>query len=186
MCTSFDAGGDIETLRDQLHSLTDKLKEGDVDENVRHLRKIEKLSKSAIEDMEAKTETGMPVVDVKRRLPSPAPPESGTAEGSKVIKTEPGSPSTMTSVEETPLSKLSNSTFILTIVHSMRCLLFIHSHVYGKEGTFYRSDVCFYGRRYVIMRTCTLCEDAACSCMCASIYSKVSPQLYVQLMLISV
>ena len=106
MCTSFDAGGDIETLRDQLHSLTDKLKEEDVDENVSNLRKIEKLSKSAIEEMEAKTETGMPVVDVKRRLPSPAPPESGTAEGSKVIKTEPGSPSTMTSVEETSSSKL--------------------------------------------------------------------------------
>ena len=106
MCTSFDAGGDIETLRDQLHSLTDKLKEGDVDENVRNLRKIEKLSKSAIEDMETKTETGMPVADVKRRLPSPAPPEPGTAKWSKMAKTEPDSPSTMTFTEETALSKL--------------------------------------------------------------------------------
>ena len=149
MCTSFDADGDIETLRDQLHSLTDKLKEEDVDENVSNLRKIEKLSKSAIEDMEAKTETGMSMVDVKRRRPSPAPPEPGTAERSKVVKTEPGSPNTMTSVEETSSSKLSNSTLILAITHSMRCLLFIHSHVYGKEGTFYRSDVCFYSHRYV-------------------------------------
>ena len=128
-CTSFDAGGDIEKLRDELLSLSDKLKEGDVDENVRNLRKIEKLSKSAIEEIEAKTETGMPVVDVKRHLPSPAPPEPGTAEGSKMAKTEPGSPS---SVEEVSSSKLSNSTLNNCSQHS---LILVYSYAYCEEGS---------------------------------------------------
>ena len=128
-CTSFDAGGDIEKLRDELLSLSDKLKEGDVEVNIHNLRKIEKLSKSAIEEIEAKTETGMPVVDVKRRLPSPAPPEPGTAEWNKMAKREPGPPS---SVEEASLSKLSNSTLNNCSQHS---LILVYSYAYRKEGS---------------------------------------------------
>ena len=76
-------------------ALCDKLKEGDVDENVRHLKyKIQLLSKSATEQIVEKVESEETptLVDIKRRQPSPAPPQPGTAEESKMAKIEPASP----------------------------------------------------------------------------------------------
>ena len=94
-------------------ALCDKLKEGDVDENIRHLKyKIELLSKSATEQIEEKAEseeTPSPVVDIKRRQPSPAPPQP---ERTIVTKSEPSRPSLKefdTSTQETDTSKLLES-----------------------------------------------------------------------------
>ena len=106
------AGGDIKKLRDELLALCDKLKEGDDDENVHHLRSIETRSKSAIEHMKEKKEM---FADLKTRQPSPTmiPPQLGTAEETKVVKTEPASPSVEeldTSTQETVLGKLLEST----------------------------------------------------------------------------
>ena len=96
--------------------LFDKLKEGDIDENVRHLRyKTEILSKSAIEQIKEKTETiDMLLADLKTLQPSSIPPQLGTAEETVVVKTEPASPSVKeldTSTQETVLGRLLESMF---------------------------------------------------------------------------
>ena len=46
------------------------------------------------------------VVDIKRRLKSPAPPQSEGVENADMAKKEPGSPSRTTPAEESDLSKL--------------------------------------------------------------------------------
>ena len=97
--------------------LCDKLKEGDIDENVRHLRyKTEILSKSAIEQIKEKTETNkMLLADLKTLQPSSIPPQLGTAEETMpVVKTEPASPSVEeldTSTQEAVLGRLLESMF---------------------------------------------------------------------------
>ena len=107
MSTFYTAGGDIEKLRNELVSLCDKLKEGDLDENVRHLRyKIENFSKLAIEQMKENAESKEEVVDIKGCLPSPAPPQPEKVENADRAKKEPGSPSGTTPAEESDLSKL--------------------------------------------------------------------------------
>ena len=110
----YNAGRDVEKLRDELLTLCDKLMEGDVDENVRHLRfKIENFSKVAIEQIKEGTENNKETVsslmDIKARQPSLAPSQPRTEEERKMAKTEPSSPSRMTSTKETTLSKLSKS-----------------------------------------------------------------------------
>ena len=97
----------MEKLRNELFSLCDKLKEGDIDENIHHLRyKIKNFSKLAIEQMKENTESKEAVVDIKRRLPSPAPPQPERVESADRAKKEPGSPSRTTPAEESDLSKL--------------------------------------------------------------------------------
>ena len=119
MCGEYinHAGGDIEKLRDDMLDLFDKLKEGDVDENIRHLRyKTEIFSKSAIEQIKEKTETiEMLLADLKTLQPSSILPQLGTAEETMpMVKTEPASPSVKeldTSTQETVLGRLLESTF---------------------------------------------------------------------------
>ena len=107
LSTFCTAGGDIEKLRNELLSLCDKLKEGDLDENVCHLRyKIENFSKLAIEQMKENAESKEAVVDIKGRLPSPAPPQPERVENADRAKKEPGSPSGTTPAKESDLSKL--------------------------------------------------------------------------------
>ena len=111
------AGGDIKKLRDELLVLCNELKEGDDDENIHHLRSIETRSKSAIEQIKEKREM---LVDLKTRQPSPTmiPPQLGTAEETKMVKTEPASPSVEdldTSTQETVMSRLLESTFCIII-----------------------------------------------------------------------
>ena len=111
----FNAGGDMKKLRDELLSLCDKLMEGDFRDNVHQLRyKIEIFSKSAIEQIKATAEskeTVSPLVAVKKRRPSPAPPQPQTLMEDKMTKTEPASPSMITPTGETALSKLAKSKF---------------------------------------------------------------------------
>ena len=119
MCGEYinNAGGDIEKLRDDMLDLFDKLKEGDIDENVRHLRyKTEIFSKSAIEQIKEKAETSeMLLADLKTLQPSSIPPQLGTAEETMpMVKTEPASPSVKeldTSTQETVLGRLLESMF---------------------------------------------------------------------------
>ena len=87
--------------------LFDKLKEGDIDENVRHLRyKTEILSKSAIKQIKEKTETNeMLLVDLKTLQPSSILPQLGTAEETVVEK------ELETSTQETVLGRLLESVF---------------------------------------------------------------------------
>ena len=119
MCGEYinNAGGDIEKLRDDMLDLCDKLKEGDIDENVRHLRyKTEIFSKSAIEQIKEKAETiDMLLADLKTLQPSSILPQLGTAEETMpMVKTEPASPSVKelgTSTQETVLGRLLESMF---------------------------------------------------------------------------
>ena len=107
LSTFCTAGGDIEKLRNELLSLCDKLMEGDIDENVHHLRyKIENFSKLAIEQIKESAESKEAVVDIKRRLPSPAPPQPERVENADRAKKEPGSPSGTTPAEKSDLSRL--------------------------------------------------------------------------------
>ena len=107
LSTFCTAGGDIEKLRNELLFLCDKLMEGDIDGNVRHLRyKIENFSKLAIEQMKENAESKEAVVDIKQRLPSPAPPQPERVENADMAKKMPGSPSRTTPAEESDLSKL--------------------------------------------------------------------------------
>ena len=109
-----NAGGDIKKLRDELLVLCNKLKEGDNDENVHHLRSIETHSKSAIEQIQEKREM---LVDLKTRQPSPTI-IPGTAVETKMVKTEPASPSVEeldTSTQETVMSRLLESIFCIVI-----------------------------------------------------------------------
>ena len=87
--------------------LFDKLKEGDIDENVRHLRyKTEILSKSAIEQIKEKTETNeMLLADLKTLQPSSILPQLGTAEETVIMK------ELETSTQETVLGRLLESVF---------------------------------------------------------------------------
>ena len=87
--------------------LFDKLKEGDIDENVRHLRyKTEILSKSAIKQIKEKTETNeMLLVDLKTLQPSSVLPQLGTAEETVVEK------ELETSTQEPVLGRLLESMF---------------------------------------------------------------------------
>ena len=118
MCGEYinNAGGDIEKLRDDMLDLCDKLKEGDIDENVRHLRyKTEIFSKSAIEQIKEKTETNeMLLADLKTLQPSSILPQLGTAEETMpMVKTEPASPSVEdlgTLTKESDTSRLLEST----------------------------------------------------------------------------
>ena len=103
-----NADGDIKKLRDELLALCNKLKEGDDDENVHHLRSIETHSKSAIEQIQEKREM---LVDLKTRQPSPTM-IPGTAEETKMVKTGPASPSVEeldTSTQKTIMSRLLES-----------------------------------------------------------------------------
>ena len=108
--------------------------EGDVHENVHQLRyKIEIFSKSAIQQIKETSEnkeTVSPSVGIKKRLPSPAPPQPGTPKESKMAKTEPASPSMITSTEETTLSKPAESAFC-------NCTLYYLFTIYSccQEGT---------------------------------------------------
>ena len=90
ICT---AGGDIEKLRDELLALCDKLKEGDIDRNVHHLRyKAESVIQSAIEQLKEKTETiEMLLADLKEYQASSIPAQLGAGEETEVVKTEPPS-----------------------------------------------------------------------------------------------
>ena len=90
----YTAGGDIEKLRDELLALCDKLKEGDIDRNVRHLRyKTESVLESAIEQLKEKTETNeMLLADLRKLEASSIPTQLGAGEGTEVVKTEPPSP----------------------------------------------------------------------------------------------
>ena len=111
------AGGDIKKHRDELLALCNKLKEGDDDENIHHLRSIDALSKSAIEQIKEKREM---LADLKTRQPSPTmiPPQLGTAEETKIVKTEPASPSVEeldASTQETVMSRLLESMFCIVI-----------------------------------------------------------------------
>ena len=127
----------MEKLRSELLSLCDNLKEGDLDENVRHLRyMIENFSKLAIKQMKENVECKEAVVDIKRRLPSPTPPQPERVESADMAKKEPGSPSGTTPAEE---SKLSLSTFNDYIMHAhiMHWLHFTYSYVYCEEGASY-------------------------------------------------
>ena len=76
-------------------SLCDKLKEGDVDENIHHLKyKIESLTNSAIEQLKENRATNeMLLEDLKRLQSSSILPQLGPEEGAMGIKTEPASPS---------------------------------------------------------------------------------------------
>ena len=87
--------------------LFDKLKEGDIDENVHHLRyKTEIFSKSAIEQIQEMRETNeMLLVDLKTLQPSSILPQLGTAEETVVEK------ELETSTQETVLGRLLESVF---------------------------------------------------------------------------
>ena len=87
--------------------LFDKLKEGDIDENVRHLRyKTEIFSKSAIEQIKEMRETNeMLLADLKTLPPSSILPQLGTAEETVVEK------ELETSTQETVLGRLLESMY---------------------------------------------------------------------------
>ena len=78
-------------LRDECVSFFDKLKEGDIDENIRHLKyKFESFSKSAIEQLKEKSATNeMLLEDLKELQSSLAQPQLGEVGGSMVMKDEP-------------------------------------------------------------------------------------------------
>ena len=76
---------------------------------------------------------------IKKCLPSPAPPQPGTSEKSKMAKTEPASPSMITSTEETTLSKPAESAFCNCTRHY---LFTIYSCC--QEGTSSKYYVCMY------------------------------------------
>ena len=80
-------------LRDEYISLFDKLKEGDIDENIRHLKyKFESFSKSAIEQLKEKSVTNeMLLEDLKELQSSLVQSQLGEVGGSMVMK-EPSSP----------------------------------------------------------------------------------------------
>ena len=97
-------------------ALCDKLKEGNIDRNVRHLRyKAEIILKSAIEQIKEKTETNeMLLTDLKKLQPSSILPQLGPQEDTEAIKTEPPSPGVGefdTSTQETATSRLLESIF---------------------------------------------------------------------------
>ena len=111
MCGEYinNAGGDIEKLRDDILDLFDKLKEGDIDENVRYSRY--KLLKVAIMQIKENTETKEKLQAFFKTLPSSIPPELGTAEETM---TKPASPSVEmldTLTQETIFGRLLESTF---------------------------------------------------------------------------
>ena len=155
----YNAGGDIEKLWDELLALCDKLKEGDIDKNVRHLKyKIETLSKSATEQMKEKAESEeTPLVDTKKRLPSPTPPQPGTAEETKITKIEPASSSMITPTEATALSKPSESR-----LHST--LLFTIYSCYQEGTSSKRSGVYFHSCWYVKSASSYVCVIMPCVC----------------------
>ena len=72
-------------------TLCDKLKEGDIDRNVHHLRyKAESVLQSAIEQLKEKTETTeMLLADLKEYQASSIPAQPGAGEETEVVKTEP-------------------------------------------------------------------------------------------------
>ena len=75
-------------------ALCDKLKEGDIDKNVHHLRyKTESVLESAIEQLKEKTETNeMLLADLKKLEASSILPQPGAGEETEVVKTESPSP----------------------------------------------------------------------------------------------
>ena len=82
-------------LRDECVSFIDKLKEGDIDENIRHLKyKFKSFSKSAIEQLKEKSATNeMLLEDLKELQSSLVQPQLGEeVGGSMVMKDEPSSP----------------------------------------------------------------------------------------------
>ena len=87
------SGGDIVMLRDECVSLFEKLEEGDIYENVRHLKyKFESFSKSAIEQLKEKSATNeMLLKDLKELQSSLVQPQLGEVGGSMVMKDEPSS-----------------------------------------------------------------------------------------------
>ena len=105
----------------------DKLKEGDIDENVRHLRyKTEIFTKSAIEQIKEMRETNeMLLADLKTLQPSSILPQLGTAEETVVVKTKLVSPSVEelnTSTQETIMGWLLETTFLYTVLFRCLCL----------------------------------------------------------------
>ena len=88
------SGGDIVMLRDECVSLFEKLEEGDINENVRHLKyKFESFSKSAIEQLKEKSATiDMLLEDLKELQSSLVQPQLGEVGGSMVMKDMPSSP----------------------------------------------------------------------------------------------
>ena len=175
----YTAGGDIEKFRDKLLSLCDKLMEGDVDENICHLRyKIEIFTKLAIEQIKESAENKEAVsslTDSKRRRLSPAPLQPGRVENTNMAKTEPASPSRMTLTEETALSKLSKSTFcnytlivdfMSTAVTKRELLAKDLMSIYTAIGTFsYVRTISYcvfnvYISILIELSACTVYEDA--------------------------
>ena len=78
-------------LRDEYISLFDKLKEGDINENVRHLKyKFESFSKLAIEQLKEKSATNEMLLEDLKGLQSSL--QLGEVGGSMVMKEEPSSP----------------------------------------------------------------------------------------------
>ena len=75
-------------------ALCDKLKEGDIGRNVRHLRyKAESVLQSATEQLKEKTETiEMLLADLKEYQASSIPPQPGAGEETEMVKTESHSP----------------------------------------------------------------------------------------------
>ena len=92
-------------LRDEHLSLFEKLKEGDIDENIRHLKyKFENFSISAIEELKEKSATNeMLLENLKELQSSLVQPKLGEVGGSTVMKDEPSS----TPVEYQQLESMS-------------------------------------------------------------------------------
>ena len=81
-------------LEDECLSLCDNLTEGDINENVRHLKyKLKALSKLAIERLKEKSVTNeMLLEDLKELQSSLVQQQLGEVGGSMVMKGEPSSP----------------------------------------------------------------------------------------------